>query len=80
MGGLSKRGDPYVRNLLINGARSIVMQPKAPQWVAKMLERRPFNVAVVALAHKLARTAWALVAHGRDYDGQWVSLAPSPAA
>lgn len=76
MAGLSKRGDPYLRSLLINGARSVVCQAHPPQWVAQLLERRPFNVVVVALANKLARTAWALVAHGRSYDGQWASLAP----
>ena len=80
LGGLSKRGDPYLRSLLINGARSVVMQAQPPQWVAQLLQRRPFNVVVVALANKLARTAWALVARGRDYDRQWVSVAPRPAA
>lgn len=80
MAGLSKRGDPYLRSLLINGARSVVRQANPPQWVAELLQRRHFNVVVVALANKLARTAWALVAHGRNYDGQWVSVAPKPAA
>jgi transposase len=78
IGGLSKRGDPYVRNLLINGSRSVLSCSNPPQWAARMLERRPFNVVVVALAHKLARTAWALVAHGRSYDGHWKSSAPCP--
>lgn len=80
MAGLSKRGDPYLRSLLVNGARSVVRQANPPQWVAELLQRRHFNVVVVALANKLARTAWALVAHGRTYDGQWVSVAPKPAA
>ena len=80
MAGLSKRGDPYLRSLLINGARSVVRQANPPQWVAQLLQRRHFNVVVVALANKLARTAWALVAHGRNYDGQWVSVAPKPVA
>lgn len=80
MAGLSKRGDPYLRSLLINGARSVVCQANPPPWVAKLLQRRHFNVVVVALANKLARTAWALVAHGRSYDGQWVSAAPRPQA
>jgi transposase len=76
MGGLSKRGDPYVRYLLINGSRSVLSGVNPPAWAAQMLQRRPFNVVVVALAHKLARTAWALVAHGRSYDGHWQSSAP----
>jgi len=76
IGGISKRGDSYLRYLLINGARSIVSQAHPPQWVAELLERRPFNVVVVALAHKIARQAWALVAHGREFDPKWVSVAP----
>ncbi|WP_367113382.1 hypothetical protein [Zoogloea sp.] len=37
-------------------------------WIVALLGRRPFNVVVVAIAHKLARIAWALVAHGRAYE------------
>jgi len=80
LGHMSKRGDPYLRTLLINGARSIVKLAHPPEWVAQMLQRRPFNVVVVALAHKIARTAWALVAYARDFDPGWVSLAPERAA
>jgi transposase len=76
IGGISKRGDPYLRTLLVSGARAVVCQAKRPPWVAQLLERRPVNVVVVALAHKLARTAWALVAHGRGYDAQWHSVPP----
>jgi transposase len=76
IGGASKRGDSYLRYLLINGARSIVQLAHPPQWVAELLERRPFNVVVVALAHKMARQAWALVAHEREFDPKWVSVAP----
>jgi transposase len=84
IGRMSKRGDPYVRNLLISGARAVLSAASAPEWAKQMLQRRPFNVVVIALAHKLARTAWALVAHGRIYDGQWKSsppgIGPAPAA
>jgi transposase len=70
-GAISKRGDPYVRTLLIHGARSVIThQRKAKRlspWLSALLERRPMNVAVVALANKMARTAWALAAHGRAY-------------
>lgn len=70
-GAISKRGDPYVRTLLIHGARSVIThQRKAKHlspWLGRLLERRPLNVAVVALANKMARTAWALAAHGRSY-------------
>lgn len=80
MGGISKRGDPYLRTLLVNGARSIVSQANPPQWIAELLRRRPFNVVVVAVANKLARTAWALVAHARDYAADWISVAARGAA
>jgi transposase len=70
-GAISKRGDPYVRTLLVHGARSVIThQRKAGRlspWLKGLLERRPLNVAVVALANKMARTAWALAAHGRSY-------------
>lgn len=70
-GAISKRGDPYVRTLLIHGARSVIAwQRKTGRlspWLKALLERRPANVAVVALANKMARTAWALAAHGRAY-------------
>ena len=79
MGGLSKRGDPYVRTLLASGARAVLISPHPPQWASQLLARRPFNVVVMALAHKLARTAWALVAHGRSYDKQWQSSPPGQA-
>lgn len=73
MGRMSKRGDPYLRTLLIAGARSLVLLPKKSEWLQGLLQRRPVNVAVVALAHKLARLAWALVAHQREYDPRWQS-------
>ena len=77
VGHLSKRGDPYLRTLLIHGARSVIRHAKAkPKWLEQLLARRPMNVAVVALANKMARTAWALVAHGRDYEREWKSTAP----
>lgn len=70
-GAISKRGDPYVRTLLIHGARSVITHQRRAKrlspWLRALLERRPLNVAVVALANKMARTAWALAAHGRSY-------------
>jgi transposase len=77
VGHLSKRGDPYLRTLLIHGARSVIAHAKnKPKWLEQLLARRPMNVAVVALANKMARTAWALVAHGRDYEREWKSTPP----
>ena len=81
-GHISKRGDPYLRTLLIHGARSVIERAKyKPKWLQQMLARRPPNVVVVALANKMARTAWALVAHGRAYQRDWQSAKPgcSPA-
>lgn len=71
MGGMSKRGDPYVRTLLISGARSLMSQKTPQHWIAKLLSRRPPNVVAVAVANKLARTAWALIANARNYDPLW---------
>lgn len=68
MGKISKRGDPYLRTLLIHGARNLVRAPNPPQWIADMLLRRPFNVVAVAVAHRLARIAWSIVARGEKFD------------
>jgi len=68
LGGISKRGDGYVRTLLIHGARSLTRwRRKSWNWLAGLLVRRPTNVAAVAIANKTARTAWALLARGRHY-------------
>ncbi|NMM04068.1 IS110 family transposase [Paraburkholderia sp. RP-4-7] len=60
--GLSNRGDTNLRTLLMYGARSVIIQGKRTYWVDGLLKRRPFNVAVAAVANKLARTIWALPA------------------
>ncbi len=81
IGHLSKRGDPYLRTLLIHGARSVIEHAKhKPKWLEQLLARRPLNVAVVALANKMARTAWAIVAHGRTYQRDWPSDRPGSGA
>jgi transposase len=78
IGHLSKRGDPYLRTLLIHGARAVIAHAKVkPAWLEQLLQRRPPNVVAVALANKMARTAWALVAHGRAYQKGWQSAPPS---
>jgi len=82
--GISKRGDPYLRTLLIHGARSVITQGSRPghtlePWIKTLLLRRPKNVAIVALANKIARTAWALLAHGRSFDRSWSKALPAPA-
>ena len=69
--GISKRGDTYLRTLLIHGARSVIQyaEKKADEssWLRKLMARRNKNVAAVALANKNARTIWALLAHDRTF-------------
>jgi transposase len=74
--GMSKRGDVYLRTLLIHGARSVITHQKEHgPWLDKLLTRRPFNAATVALANKMARTIWALLAHDRMYEKGYVAKA-----
>jgi transposase len=76
--GISKRGDTYLRTLLIHGARSVLMHAKQPgAWVEELGKRKHSNVVVVALANKMARTIWALLAHERTYQGDWISVKPA---
>lgn len=74
--GISKRGDVYLRTLLIHGARSVITHAKERgAWLQKLLVRRPLNVVIVALANKMARTIWALLAHDRTYEKGYVAHA-----
>jgi transposase len=76
LGSISKRGDPYLRTLLIHGARSVLYHAKTPTaWQTQLLARRPANVAAVAMANKMARTAWAVLAHDQPYRNNYVSMA-----
>jgi transposase len=79
--GISKRGDTYLRTMLIHGARSVLLSLKrhpdrAGGWLARLADRRNHNIAAVALANKNARIAWALLAHGRDYQAGFRSANP----
>ena len=70
--GISKRGDSYLRTLLIHGARAVMRVSKhketpLSQWIKRIEQTRGRNKAAVALANKLARIAWALLAQGGDY-------------
>jgi len=70
--GISKRGDKYLRSVLIHGARSVVRHAKNKEdalsrWVNRLRERRGTNKAAVALANKLARMGWALLRHETVY-------------
>lgn len=75
--GISKRGDSYLRTLLIHGARSVLMHAKAPEpWLEQIKARRPANVVIVAQAAKIARTIWAVVAKQQDYQRGYQSVRP----
>lgn len=75
--GISKRGDTYLRTLLIHGARATALCSKDPgPWITEMKKRRPAAVFTVAMANKLARTIWAIAAHGQVYDRAHVSTMP----
>lgn len=69
--GISKRGDSYLRTLLIHGARSVILSASKKvdksSWLRKLMERRNPNVAAVALANKNARVVWALLANEREF-------------
>ena len=78
LGGISKRGDVYLRTMLIHGARAVIahMERKpdhADEWLKKLIARRNKNIAAVALAAKNARIAWALLAHERSYHHDYVA-------
>ncbi|MCQ9186424.1 IS110 family transposase, partial [Streptomyces sp. IBSBF 2953] len=69
--GMSKRGDAYLRTLMIHGSRSVIYrasQKNDPDsWLVKLIKRRNVNVAAVALANKTARIVWALLTHKSEY-------------
>jgi transposase len=72
LGRISKMGDRYVRSLLVIGATARLRYARASgavdaAWINRLLERRPARLVTVALANKMARTAWALMAHGGVY-------------
>ena len=78
--GISKRGDSYLRTLLIHGARAVIRLAKnkpgyGGSWLAGILQRRHKNVAAVALASKNARIAWALLAKDREYATDYAPVA-----
>ena len=74
--GISKRGDTYLRTLLIHGARAVIrVAERKPSyegsWLARLMGRRNKNVAAVALANKNARTIWALLVNDRNYEADY---------
>ena len=70
LGGISKRGNRYLRRLLINGASANLLRSKATKadpWVIGLRRRRPPLVVAVALANKTARIAWAVMLREKEY-------------
>jgi len=77
--GISKRGDAYLRTLLIHGARSVVRVAAGKitpihLWAENLVERRNKNIAAVALANKNARIVWALLTQDREYQPDFVPV------
>ena len=72
LGGISKRGNAYLRRIFIHGARAVLLRVKYDtggfgQWVRQLEQRAPRNKVIVAIANKLARIAWAVLARGVEY-------------
>jgi transposase len=77
LGRISKRGDKYIRTLLIHGARAVIANcknknDKTSQWIRQLIERRGFRRTCVALAAKNARFMWALLQSGKEYQVDYV--------
>ncbi|MGR5269136.1 IS110 family transposase [Vibrio astriarenae] len=71
--GISKRGNKELRTLFIHAARSILWRDKSVEryfgsWLVELKKRKPFNVAVVALANKIARIAWAILVNKKPFE------------
>jgi transposase len=82
--GISKRGNAYLRTLLIHGARSVLKTAKDKDdrlscWVQSVCHRRNKNIAAVALANKTMRMAWALLTSGADYQPEFGQPDTQPA-
>jgi transposase len=79
--GISKRGDAYLRTLLIHGARSVIYasgrkKESMNRWLAELIQRRNSNLAAVALANKMARIAWALLARDQLFQPGYRAVPP----
>ena len=78
--GINKRGNVYLRRMLIHGARAVLLRVKYNtggfgQWVHRLAQRAPRNKVVVAIANKLARIAWAVLSSGNEYKHQPLQIA-----
>ena len=79
LGPISKQGDRYLRRILVVGAHSVLrrakLHPEKYPWLTRLLARRPFRVVPIALANKMARIAWALLAKGGTYQAPRLAAA-----
>lgn len=80
--GITKRGDKYLRTLLIHGARSALQSyqrypHRMPVWIQKLLQRKHPNVVCVAMANRTVRVAWAMLTGGEDYRPLQINMAES---
>jgi transposase len=79
LGPISKQGDQYLRRILVVGAHAVLRRakenPEKFPWLTQLLARRPFKVVAVALANKMARVAWALLARGGSYRAPAIAAA-----
>jgi transposase len=80
LSGISKRGDRYLRKILMHGARAVVLQCKRDRlsmgsWMTSLEARVPRNVLIVAADNKLARIAWAVLSTGEEYRGALGTIA-----
>jgi transposase len=85
LGRITKRGDDYLRTLLIQGAKSAVMtaskrRDRISQWLVQLTERVGWQKAVVAMANKNARILWAVLTKGRRFDANHLSVKPQGSA
>ena len=84
LGRISKRGDRYIRKLLVVGATAVLRYAKkggspSHAWAQALLRRKPFKLAAVALANKTARIAWAVLARGEPYRADRTAAATTAA-
>ena len=83
LGSITKRGSNYLRNLLIQGAKSVVLVGKQndpiSQWAQRLRERSGWQKATVALANKNARILWAVMTENKRYDAHHVNVPPAEA-
>lgn len=84
LGGISRAGNERLRRLLVIGAMAVIRHARpgsktASPWLLKLLERRPRKLAAVALANKVARVVWAMMARGEEWRGWKGAKAPATA-